>query len=181
MHTHLHRRGRTGPRLALLAVLCAGLGTGCQSTRPGYLFQPIRTSTAAVAPPAEQANAAPPQAAGATVSAAVVVATPAPQRQQRPSPATRLQMLASERRTAAVPPHRVAKASVPRLVLALRHRPQAPAEAGLGTTVLGLLGLVALPVALIGLALSGGGLVWAIVAGVAALAVLVALIDPDGR
>ena len=63
----------------------------------------------------------------------------------------------------------------------LLHRPHATAEAGLGTTVLGVLGLVALPIALIGLAISGGGLVWAIVAGAAALAVLVAYIDPFGR
>ena len=55
------------------------------------------------------------------------------------------------------------------------------AEAGLGTTVLGVLGLVVLPIALIGLLLSGGGLVWGIVAGLAALAVLVAYLDPFGR
>ncbi len=64
---------------------------------------------------------------------------------------------------------------------ALLGRPRATAEAGLGTTVLGILGLVALPIALIGLAISGGGLVWAIVAGAAALAVLVAYLDPFGR
>ena len=63
---------------------------------------------------------------------------------------------------------------------ALLHRPHATAEAGLGTTVLGVLGLVVLPIALIGLLL-GGGLVWGIVAGLAALAVLVAYIDPFGR
>jgi hypothetical protein len=52
---------------------------------------------------------------------------------------------------------------------------------GLGTTVLGVLGLVLLPIVLIGLLLSGGGLVWAILAGAAALAVLVAYIDPFGK
>ena len=66
----------------------------------------------------------------------------------------------------------------PRVLLG---RPHATAEAGLGTTVLGVLGLVVLPIALIGLAISGGGLVWGIVAGAAALAVLVAYIDPFGR
>ncbi|MDO7845098.1 hypothetical protein Q5H92_01930 [Hymenobacter sp. M29] len=60
-------------------------------------------------------------------------------------------------------------------------RPHATAEAGLGTTVLGVLGLVVLPIALVGLLLSGGGLVWGILAGLAALAVLVAYIDPFGR
>ena len=64
---------------------------------------------------------------------------------------------------------------------ALLHRPHATAEVGLGTTVLGILGLVVLPIALIGLLLSGGGLVWGIVAGAAALAVLVAYLDPFGR
>ncbi|WP_125932508.1 hypothetical protein [Hymenobacter glacialis] len=62
----------------------------------------------------------------------------------------------------------------------LLQRPQAPAEMGLGTTVLGVLGLILLPVALVGLLLSGG-LVWGVVAGLAALAVLVAYLDPFGR
>ena len=60
-------------------------------------------------------------------------------------------------------------------------RPQAPAESGLGLTVLGLLGMVAVAVGLIGLAISGGGLGWIIVAGAGALAVLMAWIDPSGR
>ena len=64
---------------------------------------------------------------------------------------------------------------------ALLHRPHATAEAGLGTTVLGVLGLVVLPIALIGLILSGGGLVWASVAAAAAVAVLVAYLDPVGK
>ncbi|MBJ6108489.1 hypothetical protein JAO73_05675 [Hymenobacter sp. BT523] len=60
-------------------------------------------------------------------------------------------------------------------------RPRATAEAGLGTTVLGVLGLVVLPIALVGLLLSGAGLVWGVLAGLAAIAVLVAYIDPFGR
>ena len=64
---------------------------------------------------------------------------------------------------------------------AFRHRAHAPAEVGLGTTVLGVLGLVTLPIALIGLALSGGGVVWAVIAAAAALAVLVAYLDPVGN
>ena len=63
----------------------------------------------------------------------------------------------------------------------LLHRSHSTAEVGLGTTVLGVLGLVVLPIALLGLLLSGGGLVWGIVAGAAALAVLVAYLDPFGR
>ncbi|WP_185816821.1 hypothetical protein [Hymenobacter metallilatus] len=55
--------------------------------------------------------------------------------------------------------------------------PRQPTEVGLGTTVLGVLGLVVLPVSLLGL-LIWGGPVWAILAGLAALAVLVAYLDP---
>jgi hypothetical protein len=58
-------------------------------------------------------------------------------------------------------------------------RPQRPTEVGLGTTVLGVLGLIVLPISLIGL-LIWGGPVWAILAGLAALAVLVAYLDPFG-
>lgn len=64
---------------------------------------------------------------------------------------------------------------------ALLSRRRATAEVGLGTTVLGVLGLVVLPIALLGLLLSGGGLVWGILAGAAALAVLVAYLDPFGQ
>jgi hypothetical protein len=63
---------------------------------------------------------------------------------------------------------------------AFLRRPRATAEAGLGTTVFGILGIIALPIALLGLLLSGGGLVWGIVAGAAALAILVAYLDPFG-
>ncbi|MFD2721049.1 hypothetical protein ACFST9_20180 [Hymenobacter monticola] len=63
----------------------------------------------------------------------------------------------------------------------LLQRPHATAEAGLGTTVLGVLGLIMLPIAALGLILSGGALGWIIVGGLAALAVLVAYIDPFGR
>ncbi|RSK48033.1 hypothetical protein [Hymenobacter rigui] len=55
--------------------------------------------------------------------------------------------------------------------------PQRPAEVGLGTTVLGVLGLVVLPISLLGL-LIWGGPVWAVLAGLAALAVLIAYLDP---
>jgi len=50
-------------------------------------------------------------------------------------------------------------------------------EVGLGTTVLGVLGLIVAPIALLGL-LIWGGPVWAILLGLAAIAVLVAYIDP---
>ena len=63
----------------------------------------------------------------------------------------------------------------------LRHRAQAPAEVGLGLTVLGLLAMVVLVVALVGLAISGGGLGWIIAAAVAAGVVLLAYLDPHGH
>ncbi|WP_156176162.1 hypothetical protein [Hymenobacter terrenus] len=68
-------------------------------------------------------------------------------------------------------------ASVHRRHFLARH--EATAEAGLGTTVFGLLGLIALPVGLIGLAF-GGGLVWGVIAAAGGLAVLAAYLDPFG-
>jgi hypothetical protein len=58
-------------------------------------------------------------------------------------------------------------------------QPQQPTEVGLGTTVFGVLGLIALPISLLGL-LIWGGPVWAILAGLAALAILIAYLDPFG-
>ncbi|TYZ11375.1 hypothetical protein FY528_06660 [Hymenobacter lutimineralis] len=56
-------------------------------------------------------------------------------------------------------------------------KPTQAEEVGLGTTVLGVLGLVVFPLSLIGL-LIWGGPVWAVLAGLAALAVLIAWLDP---
>jgi hypothetical protein len=55
--------------------------------------------------------------------------------------------------------------------------PRTTTEVGLGTTFFGILGLLAVLVGLIGLAL-GGGLVFGLIAAAGALAVLVAWIDP---
>ena len=60
-------------------------------------------------------------------------------------------------------------------------RAHAPAEAGLGLTVLGLLAMVVLVVALIGLLISGGGLGWIITAAIAAGVLLLAYLDPGGH
>lgn len=57
--------------------------------------------------------------------------------------------------------------------------PQRPAEVGLGTTVLGVLGLIVLPLSLLGL-LIWGGPVWLVLASLSALAVLIAYLDPFG-
>lgn len=56
-------------------------------------------------------------------------------------------------------------------------KPRHTTEVGLGTTVLGVLGLVVLPIALVGL-LIWGGPVWAVLGGLAALAILIAYLDP---
>ena len=63
----------------------------------------------------------------------------------------------------------------------LLRRAHAPAAQGLGLTVLGLLAMVALVVALIGLAISGGGLGWIITAAIAAGVLLLAYLDPGGH
>lgn len=76
-------------------------------------------------------------------------------------------------RRAATKPSRMLRSTAQRQVFV----PQRPTEVGLGTTVLGVLGLVVLPLSLLGL-LIWGGPVWAVLAGLAALAVLVAYIDP---
>ncbi len=163
--------------LCFLAV-SAGLASSCQSSRSSFSFQaPPRHLPAVLMSPPAAATEAPP--------ATTPLAT-APQ----PRPAAGL-----VNKTFRVVPPKPAKqpfvASGAAVVLtpapAAGHsrqwlrRPQATAEVGLGTTVLGVLGLIALPVAILGLVLSGGGLVWAIVAGLAAVAVLVAYVDPFGR
>ena len=56
--------------------------------------------------------------------------------------------------------------------------PRNTAESGLGTTFLGILGILAIPVGLIGLLLSGGALAWGIVALVGGLLLLNAVFEP---
>ncbi|OGX86192.1 hypothetical protein BEN47_01130 [Hymenobacter lapidarius] len=164
------------PRLLALVMVFAGLASGCQSSRPGFSFQPapgrMRLALAAVPVAVEEPVAA---------AKAALVAVPVqprvgvrPRKQLRqlrtPAPAVAVAPVLAEVATSKAVPHR----------RALLQRPQTTAEAGLGTTVLGVLGLIMLPIALVGLLLSGG-LVWGIVAGLAALAVLVAYLDPFGR
>ena len=161
-----------------LLVAAAGLMSSCQSSRPSFAFQPTPHRAALVKAPLPAATK--PDSSSAT--AALVPVAPA-------SPAVTRARSKARRQGAAIRVAAVAKATlVPTFSRpagvrqrALLHRSHGTAEAGLGTTVLGVLGLVVLPIALIGLAISGGGLVWAIVAGAAALAVLVAYLDPFGR
>jgi len=166
--------------LAVLAVF-AGLVSSCQSSRSSFAFQPGPSQVVSMAPAIPTvlaATSATPVATFAAPSAARPTSQPLQKlRKQFRRHAVTLMPTAPELTAAPT-------TAIQRPVVAHRRlfaRPHATAESGLGTTVLGVLGLVALPIALIGLAISGGGLVWAIVAGAAALAVLVAYIDPFGR
>ncbi len=98
--------------------------------------------------------------------------------QAAPSAATAWSVAAAAPASQATPKTRLAARWPVRQLL---HRAHAPAAQGLGLTVLGLLAMVALVVALIGLAISGGGLGWIITAGVAALVLLLAYLDPGGH
>jgi hypothetical protein len=170
--------------LVLLGAL-AGLASGCQSSRPSFSFQPAPGRITAGQP-----------AAGGQASEGVATVAPAPApvaapaRRQLPTasgppmvrkPQVGLPKPAS--RGVAVAEVATAVAPTPAVAhrRALGHRAHPAAEAGLGTTVFGILGLITLPIALLGLLLSGGGVVWAVVAGAAALAILVAYLDPFGR
>ncbi|MBF9239211.1 hypothetical protein I2I05_17540 [Hymenobacter sp. BT683] len=168
-------------RLLGFLVISGEMASSCQSSRPSFSFQP--------APHHERAAQMPPVEAAADSTVAAVglpaLATPPLPRlaaesvreKRRPTtPQSSKQPVATSLTTVVLSP---ASAAVHRREW-LR-RPHATAEVGLGTTVLGVLGLIALPIALIGLVVSGGGLVWAVVAGLAAVAVLVAYLDPFGR
>ncbi len=163
-----------------LLVVSGGLASSCQSSRPSFAFQPMAHQGPATTPATVAAEILP----RATVTEAPAKA---PLSQTGAEPMTQKQPRKPSR-----PQRQAMVAEVANIIISAQpvtpirkrsflSRPQATAESGLGTTVLGVLGLIALPIALIGLALSGGGLVWAIVAGAAALAVLVAYIDPFGR
>jgi len=163
-------------------VAIGSLTSSCQSSRPSFSFQPMpgrvqvgKTAGVTVAAPVTA------PASGAlpiTVAQAQPLASPSaaptvvPQQQPRPELAGFL-----AKKVVSLPALRPAGPHRRTLLV----RPHATAEAGLGTTVFGILGLITLPIALLGLLLSGGGLGWGIVAGAAALAVLVAYLDPFGR
>ena len=173
--------------LRLLAVLmvAAGLASGCQSSRPSFSFQPIPRQARAVK--AAGATASTPEAAATPVPTALpkpaaqaAISTPGARKQRHPLPPPPPEPVVTSTATATIAPLPMARPTALHQ-RPLLHRSHSTAEAGLGTTVLGVLGLVVLPIALLGLLLSGGGLVWGIVAAAAALAVLVAYLDPFGR
>ena len=164
------------PRLLALLMVFAGLASGCQSSRPGFSFQPaperVRPVLAALSVAVEDSVMAAKATLVAVPSKPRVGIRPRKQPRQlrQPAPSVAVAPVPAVVATSKAVPHR----------RALLQRPQATTEAGLGTTVLGVLGLIMLPIALVVLLL-GGGLVWGIVAGLAALAVLVAYLDPFGR
>ena len=170
-------------RLLELLVVSAGLASGCQSSRPSFSFQPTpgrgRTVKADGAIGSAPELSALPMAVTPTKPAAQpAISTPRAQKQRHALPPP--EPVVASTATVTIAPLPITRPAAPHRRPLLR-RSHGPAEAGLGTTVLGVLGLVVLPIALLGLLLSGGGLVWGIVAGAAALAVLVAYIDPFGR
>ncbi len=138
MHTHLRRRGQTWLWLAPLAFCFGWLSTGCQSIRPGYSFQPITTTLVPEGPVAASVadiKLSPQQHVTALETAPAIAEThPAARRH-----AVRQWLGAPQR--LAFEPRRVANAPVqpPRR---LRAAPHATAEAGLGRTVLFIVGVV---------------------------------------
>lgn len=178
-------------RLAGLLVL-ALLGTSCQSARTAFQFRPP-----GFAPPPAQVPAgglaapelAPSAESQFTRAAAVAHAAVAPRRGNRPAS---LLKAGARRQLAALAPADLAtgRAASTRSVAATRlqrfraallkgpHRPAlAPAENGLGTTFLGILGIVALLVGLVGLIFAGWGFFGWLAAG-GAVALLISILVP---
>ncbi|MET4107815.1 hypothetical protein [Hymenobacter sp. UYP22] len=169
--------GRFLKLFSYLLVFTGALAAGCRSAQTAYQFKPAGGAVAVRPVPADTAanqaaTPAPtmvvPVAAGLPTATRKSYTKPQMKRQLRQAVAqvqTRLAATATPgRKSAAQQVHRVAG-------------PRHTTEVGLGTTVLGVLGLVVLPISLIGL-LIWGGPVWAVLAGLAALAVLIAYLDP---
>ncbi|MBC6610500.1 hypothetical protein H8B15_06180 [Hymenobacter sp. BT507] len=168
-------------RLRLLPSLLVGfvlltLAAGCQSARPTPTAYQVRLTQPAVALAPTPPTLAP--TAETPIAAAEPVATDTP-------PKPRAKVRTSHQAMRATVPTAATKRLPQRLLRAVQHTAKHSAgvvhpntaEVGLGTTVLGVLGLIVAPIALIGL-LIWGGLVWTILLGLAALAVLIAYIDP---
>ncbi|RYU78625.1 hypothetical protein [Hymenobacter persicinus] len=158
------------------------LFSSCGASRTAFRFQlapPLTIASATTAEPAFVAEA--PKAARQAPRATPAQVTRSARRPlPQPVQARLLARIVREpsarpaiQSRAAQPAVAARKATFGQLVRAPRHG----AEVGLGTTVLGVLGLVVLPIALLGL-LIWGGPVWAVLAGLAGLAVLVAYLDP---
>lgn len=167
-------------RFLFSCAVAAGLlvaATSCRSSQSAYRFRPGPTVASAPRPTAP----AQPLPAAASAPTAVEVTLPIPL--VRPVAArqpVRPAAVAAPRRLAPRLSSPVRKAYAAVAQTARRGAAdgaQATTEVGLGTTVLGVLGLIVGPISLIGL-LIWGGPVWAILLGLSALAVLVAYLDP---
>lgn len=175
----------------LTALLVLGATASCSSGQLAFRFRPappvpMRAVAAASAEP--EAAAPPAQAPAQALVQAPTAAQPFEPQAQKPTSGRpgRLRYLARPvaaltHSPAASAAQAVAKSRVVGAPAKVRRvfAPQRPAEVGLGTTVLGVLGLVVLPVSLLGL-LIWGGPVWLVLAGLSALAVLIAYLDPFG-
>ncbi|WP_143163995.1 hypothetical protein [Hymenobacter daecheongensis] len=175
------RRVRPFSRLlpALLALLLLG---GCGTSRVAYQFRPAPTAAAHR-----------PAAPSDSVALLVAATRQQPIVEYIPTPIAPLRRAARIPQLHGLPVRRLVVSTATQSHTARSIQPAAllkqPAakqaavspwhrtEVGLGTTVLGVLGLIVLPISLLGL-LIWGGPVWAVLAGLAALAILVAYLDP---
>lgn len=168
------RRVRPFRRLSA-ALFVLAFTVSCSSTQPAYLFRPAASSPVA-APDLVATEAV---TTGAPVAAIEPLPAALTRRPHRAKPrqqrqALRLAVVQRLVRAQASPPlYRPATQAMRQQARVARK----PAEVGLGTTVFGILGFLAVPIGLIGLAL-GGGLVWGLIAAAGALAILIAWLDP---
>ncbi|MBO0359691.1 hypothetical protein J0X19_17150 [Hymenobacter sp. BT186] len=166
-------------RLSLAAMVLL-LAASCHSTQVAYQFRPATSPAAATMASTDSVQVVAPVVATAATPA-VLAAVPAKAARPALRPARQMRQL---RRVVAqaLAQQRVKPTTHYGAAQSIRHvarRPHQTAEVGLGTTVFGVLGLIVLPISLLGL-LIWGGPVWAILAGLAALAILIAYLDPFG-
>jgi hypothetical protein len=164
-----------------LAVTVLLLAASCHSTQVAYQFRPAPSHPAATTVTTDSVAVLAPVTAVAAVPITMVATVTASQPAQAALPPTR-QLRQLRRVVAHNLGQQLTKATTSRSAAQHTHqvaRPHQTAEVGLGTTVLGVLGLIVLPISLIGL-LIWGGPVWAILAGLSALAILIAYLDPFG-
>lgn len=174
LHVLLARFVGSRPAICGLLLFVGGLLGGCQSSKTAFRFQPTPSyATAAPDSVAQPLAAVRPVlgTAGSLGSAAQ------PQRLRRPLAARRL--LATHPAKAARPTlatlHQPTPHTQPKSGAA--HTRRRPTEAGLGLTVIGLLGIPVAVIGLIGL-LFGGGLVFVLMAVGGALALFLAYLVP---
>lgn len=173
-------------QLWLYGVLLT-VAAGCRSASVAYYFRPPAPLPTALRAATPQSTTAPEAAPAAPAASGEALARPpqsvAERRIRLAQPLAKAVAQVAPRflyKSGAMQAHASQRKLRQAPFSPVRHTslsPQRPAEVGLGTTVLGVLGLIVLPLSLIGL-LVWGGPVWAILAGLSAVAVLVAWLDP---